>query len=275
MISTYLIKQQQLKNGYFTIGTGQELILVMGSCRVAPYVEYFYQWNIENGNRFTICSIDPFNWNWDANDNRVDYMETLCKLETDERILNLLKSVDIFIHEYYANAGMFNCNKTAEKNIYQFGMTPKQDICIPNFNDYFILASDIISFDTEMRKIAIQDYNVIGKLSEQTQKEIKDLGNKAIEKFYSICLKSDIPEMKDFFEANYKTKRLFWTYNHVSKDFTLAIFNFMNDKFLHLDLSKGFDKDHLDMFANNYTFLSEYDNDFDWNEDRIQLRSKL
>lgn len=171
MINTVQIKEQQLKNGFFSIGTGPEVILVMGSCRVVNYVSYLAALNIDN--RFTIYSLDPFNWNWDAKDNRVDYRAALLMLQYDEKMLTMLKSVKIFIHEYYANAGMFNCDKKGlTKTIYDYGMNPEIDVCIPNFNDYFILFPDIITFDTELRNMAMQDYNVLGKLAEQTQQLI-------------------------------------------------------------------------------------------------------
>lgn len=278
MINTVQIKQQQLTRGFFTIGNGPTVILVMGSCRVAPYVEYLHQWSIANGNKFTIHSLDPFNFNWDVNDDRVEYMGALEAQEKNEDLLSMLRSVEIFIHEYYQNAGMFNVNK-GEKNIYQFGMAPVQDICIPNFNDYFIFFGDIVTFDTEMRKMAMQDYNVLGKLSEQTEKAIMEVSQENCRKFGKVCYMSDVPEMANHFLANWLDKRFFWSYNHVSKHFTLAVFKFINEKYLHLDLSKGFDENHVDMFANNFTKLTEYDikhYNFKWpNEEVIELKSKL
>lgn len=286
MISTLQIKQQQLMEGYFTVGSGSEVILVMGSCRVCPYVQYLHDWNEANGNRFTIHSIDPFNWNWNINDDRVEYSAKLKELETDERLLSMLKSVNIFIHEYYANAGMFNVHKegiqikdSAIKNIYKFGMKPQIDICIPNWNDYFILFGDIVSFDLGIRKKAIQDYNVIGKLTEQTKSEIFEISQKNLLKFYDVCKKSDLPVMQYYFEKYFRQKRMWWTYNHVSKNFTIAIFRFMNEKFLFLDLSKGFDENHVDMFGNNFTKLTEYDimsYNYTWEKETIiEFKEKI
>lgn len=270
MINTVSIKGQQLSKGYFEIGSGAEKVLIMGSCRVAPYVEYLHQWNVTNGNRFTIYSLDVFNWNWNAQDQRTDFDGVLLKLETDEVILNMLESVDVFIHEWYSHGGMFNTSKTDNKNIYQFGMNPKMDICLCNLNDYFILFKDIMNFDIEIRRKAIQDINVIGKLSEQTQKEMFIISQRALNKFYEICLKSDIPQMKEYFENNFKQKRLFHNYNHVNKNFTMAMFNFLDGKFLKLNLPKDFYDDKEDMFASNFTPLTQYDIDaygYEWNEE--------
>lgn len=279
MISTLAIKQQQLANGFYTTGSGSEIMLIMGSCRVAPIVWYMQQWNEANGNRYTIHSIDPFSWNWDLNENRTDYEKIISELETHEGLLAMLKSVDVFIHEHYQNAGMFNVKKDAEKNIYQFALSPKIDVCIPSWNNLFILSGDIVSFDLEIRKKSVADYNMHGKLSEQTKKEILEISQDNVRKFGNVCYMSDLPEMVTYFLQNWIDKRFWWTFNHTSKNFTLAIFKLLNDKFLHLDLSKGFDENHVDMFANNYTKLTELDMEFynfKWpGEEVIELKSKL
>lgn len=275
MIGTIAIKQEQLTKGYYSIGTGNELILIIGSCRSVPYLNYLNDWNQQNNNRFSICFIDPFNWNWDINDSRVsDYHQELAQQEKNETLLSMLRSTTIFIHEYYANAGMFNCNKLAEKNIYQYGLNPTMDICIPNFNDIFILTRDIVSFDMEIRKKSIADYNVIGKLSERTLIDIDKVRDCNLEKFYNICVKTDFPEFAEIFKNNYKRLRYFHTFNHVSKHFTLAIFQFINDRFLHLDFSHQ-EISQLDLYDSHYTKLCEYDKQYTWHEEIIPLKISL
>lgn len=279
MISTLSIKQAQLTSGYFTVGSGKEVILIMGSCRVAPYINYLNDWNASN--RFTIHSLDPFNFNWDINDERVDFEEALVKWETDEGLLKMIKSVDYFIHEYYANAGMFNVFKEREKTIYQFGMNPRMDICLPNFNDYFILFTDIVAFDPELRKKAVQDFNVIGKLSEQTQKDIREISQKNLQKFYDVCRMSSFPDFVDYFKQNFRTKRMWYTYNHVSKNFTLAMFAFLNDNYLKLIFTDEYwyEISKQDMFASGYiTPVTEYDlmaYGYKWGEEIGSLKEKI
>lgn len=259
MINTLDIKIQQLAEGYFKTGSGTKNILVMGSCRVVNYVTYLKEWNEANGNPFTVYSIDPFSWNWNIAGERTNYEEEILKQESNEKLILMLQSVDIFIHEYYQNAGMFNCDKWAEKNIYQYGILPKHDICIPNFNDLFILYNDVVGFDLSIKKRVNQDLNSFGKLSEGVKKEIFDKSQSEINKFCSICLKSDLPEMADYFRGNFAKIRLWWSCNHVTKYFTLAVFEMINSKYLNLDLSKGFNVNHEDIFANNYTELTDID----------------
>lgn len=257
MINTINIKQQQLKNGFFITGSGPELVFIMGSCRVAPYVNYFAAMP-----RFTVASIDPFNWNWNEKDDRVDYMEAITKMENHIWLRSMFSQCKIFIHEWYENAGMFNI-----KNIYNYGLKPSIDICIPNFNDCFILAQDIVNFDADIRRKAMQDYNVIGKLSAQTEAAIIEISNTNLEKFYKVCRLSDIPEMEEYVKARIDTVRFFWTSNHVSRAFTLAVFGYINQWF---SIPLTVDPSHEDMFANNYTHLTQYDS-FEWGEERKKL----
>jgi hypothetical protein len=272
MINTIQLKTAQLRDGFFKVGSGPEVILIQGSCRAVAYVTYLRDWNEANGNRFTICYIDPFSFNWDMQEQRVDYEMELLKQESNQALLDMLRSVDIFIHEYYANAGMFNVDKTGSKNIYQFGLSPKQDICIPSFNDVFVLTREIVSFDMDIRKMAIQDYNVTGKLSERTLEIIEETRCRNLDKFYKICALTDFPEFAEIFKDHYKKVRLFWTFNHVGKAFNHLIFDLMNKKFLRLENVK---LSEVDLFANNYTYLSEYDHGYGWNEEIKPLKDIL
>lgn len=265
MIGTVEIKQHQLTKGYYSTGLGLETILIIGSCRSVPYLNYLNDWNNQNSNRFKIAFIDPFNWNWDINDTRTDYELELSKQESNDKLLDLLRSTNIFIHEYYTNAGMFNCDKKAEKNIYQFGLKPSIDVTLPNFNDVFILTSDIVSFNTDVKKKAIQDYNVIGRLSDRTILDIDKVRDENLQRFYDICSKTDFPEFAEVFKNEYKLRRFFWTFNHTAKAFSRTLFNYMDNKFLKLKI----DMDKVsqeDLYSNNFTSLCEYDKGYQWDE---------
>ncbi len=259
MINTVNIKSQQLRNGFFKTGNGPEIVFIMGSCRVVNYVNYFAAMP-----QFTVYSIDPFNFNWNEKDERVDYTEALRVMETHTELLAMLRSVKIFIHEWYENAGMFNI-----KEIYNYGLKPDIDICLPNWNDVFVLYQDIVNFDTEIRKMAVQDYNVTGKLSLETIIAMEQKAEDGYKKFYKVCALSSFPEFSAYFVLNFRSVRLFWTYNHVTNLFTLTLFRMMNEKYFNGSLSVN--PDHQDMFANNYTHLTQYDN-FEWGEERIKLK---
>lgn len=230
MINTVDTKREQLRNGCFEVGNGPEKILIIGSCRSVPYVEYLKQ---ANDGRFTIRYIDPFNWHWNERDEFIDFEAKINSLEADPRILEILRSTNIYIHEHYDSFGMFNSSLNNPKNIYQFGLNPRLDICIPNFNDVMVLG------------------------------HTKEEGESALEKFYGICRQTSFPEMEECFRANWRTTRFFWTHNHVSRHFTLFIFRLLNVKFLHLDLSDAFWSriDPLDLFENTPGAVTQSDRD--------------
>ncbi len=272
MINTVNTKQEQLTNGYFKIGSGEELLLIIGSCRSVPYLNYFKKVN-ETNNKYTIAFIDPFNFLYDKYDNRIDGEANIISMENNDAILDLFKNTSIIIHEHYANFGMFNFDKNATKNVYKFGMQPSLDICIPSWNDVFVLFKDIFSFDIDIRKRGLQDINVTGNLSNQIQGEIAELSIKNLQRFYNVCNLSDIPEMGVYFKENIYRKRLWHTYNHVNKNFTMAMFNFIDKKFLHLNLPEDFYNDQKDIFANSFTPLTEYDIrwfGYNWSDEEIQ-----
>lgn len=271
MINTINIKQAQFE--VFRTGNpaSKEVVLIIGSCRSVPYLNYLDYYNKLNNNKYLIYFIDPFNYNWDKDEKRVDSEAVITALETDKNLLDIFSSVKIFIHEYYGNFGMFNTFKDAEKNIYKFGMNPEIDITVPNFHDVFIMFNDIAKFDAEIRTMAQTDISMNGKLSDCTLQKMFDISQANLNKFYGICLKSDFPKMKEWFQQNFLTTRLYWTYNHVSKYFTLKMFEWMNEKFLHLDLPSSYWNfiSKEDMFDNNYTSPTQYDKkfyDYKWNE---------
>lgn len=261
MINTVQVKQEQLRNGSFKIGSGETVVLIIGSCRAINYVNYLKLYNDMVGNKYTIHHIDPFNHNWNEREERIDYEAKINSLETNPYILDLLKSTKIYIHEYYNQFGMFNSSRENPKNIYQFGLNPEVDICVPNFNDLFIFFNDIVKFDKESREMAQFDYQFAGKLSETTMEHIKLIGQKNIHKFYDICKKSSIPEMAEYFETNWRELRMFWTSNHISKNFSLFIFKRICQG-LNLETNEGFLKvinEMPDLFENPHTHITKYD----------------
>lgn len=272
MINTYNVKQAQLKGGSYKVGTGEKVILLIGSCRSIMYLNYLDKYNRENGNPFTIHHLDPFNHGFDADDKLIDLEVAVQKLETNETLLNLLKSTDIYIHEYYQHFGMFNSDPKREKNIYQFGLKPTLEICVPNFNDLFILFNDLLTFDEELKILAKSDLASTGVLSKDLQDAMRMKGEAAIEKFYDVCRLSSIPQMENYFKEYYKKKRFFWSYNHITTQFSLSIFWMMNKAYLNFNLTDQFWQEITawdDMFKHPSTGLTQYDVDnygFEWNE---------
>jgi hypothetical protein len=197
------------------------------------------------GDLYKIFVIEPNNYHFNDRDVPVEnFEEELTKLETNERILSILKSTNIFIHEHYEKFGLFNTSKESAKNIYQFGITPDMDISVPNFHDHWILENDYQGFAP-----CPDDY---------IQK-----GEAEIDKFCTVCELSSFPEFAQHFKENWRSTRFFWRPNHVSAAFTIYIFRRMNSRFLNLNLTDDFwnPARQEDLFSYPCTQVTQRDRD--------------
>lgn len=258
MITTNTLKADHAK--IFRTGNpdSKEVIFIMGSCRIVPYVNYLEIWNRTIGNnRFLIYAHDPVNYHWNNLDSPQDAQAAIDAMEGNANLRAILESTTLFLHEYFQNYGMFNTNRSQPKNIYQFGMRPGGDVCIPNFHDVFIMFNDFCAFPPYSDTLAATH----GNISYETQEEICKKGMENIDRFCDNAGKTDLPEMAQWFLDNWKTKRLFWTMNHVTKNFTLQVWELMNQKFLHLaetpELKREFER--IDFLCGHYTPPTEYD----------------
>jgi hypothetical protein len=267
MYTTVSIKEQW--RSVFCCGNTdnpEDVILIMGSCRVVPYLNYVDAANAVCGNRFKIYAIDPINYQIDSAGNMLDTRGLLKALETDDAFLAILKSVTIFIHEGLSSFGILN-TVTPEKGdtwekpvtIYDFGMKPRIDINIPNFHDVFILFNDFIAICPQWQK----------NLTEKDEEAIYDQGTGHIARFMVICDKSSFPEFGQWFRENYLARRLFHSFNHVSSAFTLEMFRLMNEKFLKLPLDDTYWQaiGAHDLYGNVSTSVTDLDRkwrDFRW-----------
>lgn len=274
MIEGLTTKRAQLRDGFFQTGTGPETLLLVGSCRTLSYLNYLHRWNRENGNRFRIARIDPTDFWYNERDELMDlsaFETAMITRETDHRILELLRSATIFIHEWYKYYGMFNTAKGLEKNVYHFGLNPQVDVCLPNFHDKFVLFTDLLHFDEYLRRRFLAD-----GLTPDLAASIKDRGLANLDKFYDICQMTSFPEFADFFKEQWTRKRFFWTGNHVSGHFTWQLFRLLNDRFLNLPLSDSFCREAAveDQFRNPHTPVTQADRDsygITWNEPTLPL----
>lgn len=274
MINTITVKDQQVANGFYSDGSGPEVILIEGSCRIVPYLNYFRYLNSDN--RFTINAINIVLFHFDANNNRVDVNCATEKFESNPRMLNMLKSVKYFVHEPCMNFGMFNTIPMSKKSIYDFGINPRFDIIIPSFEAY-VLFQDFVNFDTEIQQQARRDWANVGCLSFPLRAKIKSLGLSRLEDFYKACSLSSFPEFGGIFSNTWRNVRLFHTNNHVSNQYTIQLFRLMNEQYFKLNITQEFwlRINAEDMYFEGRTLLTDYDVEnygITWNEPAVHLK---
>jgi hypothetical protein len=232
MITTHRIKKKRF-DGLFQCGNphSAEVVFMMGSCRGVPHLNFLNEANSLVGQRFKIYYVDPHDFHWDENENLVDIHTAIDRASRDTRIIDAFRSATIFIHEHYANYGCFNTDRSAPGNIYDHGMAAPLDICLPNFHNKYILFQEIFDqggFDgaTEVTYEMFEEFSAVGQAS--------------LHAFKEMCAKTSFPEFADYFEANMRRVRMFFSNNHVSHHFTIPLFRLMNEKFLHLPLTETF-----------------------------------
>jgi len=224
-----------------------------------------------HGSPFKITYISPHEYSSTPSGQQRNLDAELLRLETDERVLDVIRHTDIFIHEHHASFGMFNTSYSSEKNIYQFGMNPELNIAIPNFNDHFMTIQDLVDYEREVGERMRADLAEGGHLSDTTKSYIQFRSYHHLMRFKNACELSSFPDFWPYFRDNYKNTRFFWTMNHVSKWFTLDLFRRMNESFLKLDLKQDFWVEALseDLFQNPRTPYTQLDQEIlglQWNE---------
>lgn len=222
-------------NGSYCTGFGPDCVVVMGSCRVLPYVNALHYLN---GGKWELHLINLVSWYYNEAGQQVDPNEFTKRFEGNAVLLDVFRRCKWFLHEHSANFGMFNTDPGQPKHIYQFGMKPEHDIAIPNFHDIFLLLQELVDFDEAIRTQARHDM-AGGTISSTLKDIVQRRGLAQIDRFLDICSKSSIPEFGPIFRDTWRSTRYFWTGNHVSHEFTNAVFRLINDKFLKIPDVEG------------------------------------
>ena len=242
------------QNGLFTTGNlnSNEVILIHGSCRVVPYINYL---NFTHDNKYKIIYIRSYNQPTDQQNN--------------SQLINILKSINIFIYEHCQNMGDLNTCPLQPQNIYKLGLSPQISIHIPQFNDLPILFNDYLTepFLPTISHLIKSEHP--SELSKDSIWKIHQDSQYNINKFIKNCHQTSFPEMAKFFSQNLFTTRLFCTYNHISSQYTLKIWEWINTKYLNIPNWNLPDLSLQLMFENTRTPLCKYDliyRNYQWNE---------
>ena len=270
MINTQNIKSKRF-DGLFQCGNpdSKEVVFMMGSCRGVPHLNFL---NAAHNGRFKIYYVDPHDFHWDAQNNLVDLHEAIDTASKDPRTLEAFRSATVFIHEHYSNYGCFNTNRAAPGNIYEHGMAAPVDICLPNFHSKFMLFQEILDHQMRVEGVEIE-------VTPLLVGDFTSIGRESIASFKEMCVKTSFPEFADYFEANMRRVRMFFSNNHVSHHFTIPLFRMLNERYLGLPVDQAF-YDGLyqtpDMYASHGVVpLTKYDveaHGWQWSESIHELK---
>lgn len=251
----------------------QEVILMVGSCRSVPYLNYFKRINDMGIARLRVHFIEPWDQHWDSTGKEQDFAAALFRCEDDPRILKVLREATVFIHEHYGHCGMFNTLTTDQKNIFQFGLEPRLNITIPNFHDVFALFTEQLQFDAVKRE-RFQREGMTNELFD----EMKSFGLGEIDRFVRVCGMSSFPTFGWQFLNEWTERRYFWRGNHVAMPFTLGIFEHVLNDFLNIKAPESFwdESRKEDLYANHPAPMTLYDQSaygLTWDEPVVELKA--
>lgn len=258
MFNTIDTKPPHFTKGFFSVGSGPTKVLIMGSCRVVPYLSYLHYLNADN--RFTLRLVNVVNFYFDESDKPVDPTKVLEPFESNPDLLEAIKSTDIFIHEHAENFGMLNTKRDCPKNIYQFGMNAKHDLAIPNWNDIHLLFQEYVEFDPEIRRQANFDMVHYGELTDSLRFAIKQRGLDRLEHFLAMCKLSSFPEFGEHFRKTWRNTRYFWTGAHISNEFSMDVFDRIANRIELKTTDEFWDKvSREDLYAEPHSRITKMD----------------
>lgn len=240
-------------NGTCRLGSGPTKILILGSCRIMPYVNYIDFLNRDN--RITLDVINIVNFNWDADNKPVDRDEAVKNKESNPTLLQRIRETQIFIHEHAEHYDFLNTDHSCPKNIYQFGMNPRADIAIPNWNAPFLFQDQL-----DLIPAFRVQFEEAKEMTPELESAMASYGNVTVSKFLWHCEESTFPELNEIIRPSWKKTRYWWTANHVSAAYFNLVWDLLNDRFLELPSLPGFSALRSeDPFGANPTRITEYD----------------
>lgn len=195
-------------------GAGKRIVLI-GSCRIVPFLNYLRVYNSLNGDPFELGCFNPVEmWTGPGN-------------EVSDGVNNILKDyrlgeTDFLVCEHVQYCGVLNTVRSSEQNIFDsLGCNPAVEIRLPNFNDMHI-------FDLET---AMHDRVGYANLSHPEKVAfIKGETAKHKARFLSHCRGSSLPELEAWVESNWLTTRLGWSSSHPSRALLWRMFEGVAEK---------------------------------------------
>jgi hypothetical protein len=249
MLVTYLEIDSKNKNGNIMIvdNNAKINILLIGSCRITAYLNYFL--NDENfGKKYNYVCILVF---------LPTMIELSMNIMGNDRMKQIIRNSGILIREYIINYNYFNTVRTQECNIYKIKDSFEYDVLLPNY-DVVIYARDIMMYDEDMKTTFNSYINndvSLDSLSEKMQLKHK----KELEKYYNIISKTDVPELKVFVQNNVYNKRIGCTLNHPTNALSLEVYRLiLKNKFNKEIPASVIDVNSKIEFLNSDAYKSRY-----------------
>lgn len=222
----------------------KEDVLFVTSCRGLPHFNYLKVWNEMNGNPWRLTITLPYLWHHTPDNQPRDVKVSLAACRRNDRILGAIKRASIVIYEHHENYGMFNTALSCGETLWHLTRAVVLPIHLPGWNNHFILAKDRPVEPLNAELLALH-------------------GHHELNTFVRNCERTSFGDFAGWFLRHWRSRRLFWTHNHPTNLYTLELFQRMNEKFLHLNLTADFWNAvrGMDLFQENHTEVTDMDVD--------------
>jgi hypothetical protein len=253
-ITTNILRASYEK-GEFSFGNpdAPRTVVLIGSCRIVPFLNNLRVYNEQNGHPFELLCFDPVEM-WGGPGHEV--------ADGVNKVLDGYRfgKVDFLVCEHVQYCGVLNTVRSSEQNIFKdLGCNPDTEIRLPNWNDMHTLDAE-----TEIHD---KGYAALGHAERVVF--LRDATAVCKARFLSHCRQSSFPHLEEWTESNWLTTRLGWTSSHPSLPLVWTMFNSVmgrmgltattelaNHPLCSTDVyaSTGIKLTHVDYEANNWKF---------------------
>jgi hypothetical protein len=208
-------------------------VLILASCRGIAYANYLTEWNkLAGGVRVTYIRASDYHTTRDGQPQ--DINAALARLVASSRFKQVTERTTHFIYEHHQNYGPLNTTECADGGIMHQLWNKCAWSQIPSWNNHFVLEDDIRACLPWFTKAAnSMDRTELAELLRHTTSH-------ALFKFVQNTHQTNFPHFAEWFLRQWRTQRLFWTHNHVTKALTEEVFNRLNMSLLDLPLTPQF-----------------------------------
>lgn len=191
------------------------VIVVIGSCRIVPILNYFRAYNHLNGNPFELLCFNPVEM-WEGPGTDVGVCAT--KVLSGYRF----GKVDVLVCESLKYCGALNTVvEDGTENVFTtLGMEPQAICRIPNWHYMHIYDVENAHYD--------QAYAAMG--TEDRVAALRDRHDLHKGKFLNRCRLSSFPELEQWTLDIWRTTRLGWTSEHASRALLWKCFELVTQK---------------------------------------------
>jgi len=202
-----------------------ENILLIGSCRITPFLNYLINHDLF-GNKYNYLCVLLYNPQMIILSEEIIF---------NNEIKDQLFKCKFLFAEYCKNYNYFNTQRLTEKCVFRVYDSFEKEIILPNWQDICLYSKDLIT------KRGIHNYNgIVNEFKQLINGEmhnydffelLQNVQNIELERYYDILKKANFPELISFIQINLQNIRLANSQNHPSNFYFLEMYRLVIEKY--------------------------------------------